>query len=138
MRNRRFRVNQLLRSPAMIRSSRKLKRQTGKRYLAKPPHIRFSSINRHSNNYNNNTWSYNNNNSNNIRHMNNLIESRRSIQASRPRYTNVGLTPNQAKLFANISARYNNPANMKQAVYTRAISGKNRNTLTQKIRALYE
>lgn len=110
----------------------------GKRYLAKPAHIRFSNKNSYSNNNNNNTWNYNNNNTNNLAHMNALIESRRSIQPSYPRYQNVSLSPEQAKLFANISALYNDPETMKDALVSSGISRKNRNRLTQKIRALYE
>jgi hypothetical protein len=39
-------------------------------------------------------------------------ESRRSIQTTRPPYKNVGLNEKQSKLFANLSAAYNDPEDM--------------------------
>jgi hypothetical protein len=127
MKNRRFRVNQLLKSP-----TRRLRRQQAKRYLTKPSHIRFS--NNINNNWSTNFSTYSNNN---IKHMINLVQSRQSIVPSKPRYRNVGLTPNQAKLFANMSANYNTPEEMLNAINTMNISNTNRETLRQKIYALY-
>lgn len=39
-------------------------------------------------------------------------ESRRSIQTSRPKYENASLNEKQSKLFANLSAAYNEPEDM--------------------------
>ena len=44
--------------------------------------------------------------------MNSLRESRRSIQTSRGKYQNVRLNETQSKLFANLSAAYNEPGDM--------------------------
>jgi hypothetical protein len=41
-----------------------------------------------------------------------MSESRKSIQTTRPRYENVGLNEKQSKLFANLSAAYNDPEDM--------------------------
>ena len=127
MKNRRFRVNQLLKPP-----TRRLRRQQAKRYLTKPSHIRFS--NNINNNWNTNFSTYSNNN---IKHMINLVQSRQSIVPSKPSYRNVGLSPQQAKLFANISAKYNSPEEMLNAINTMNMSNMNRETLQQKIFALY-
>jgi hypothetical protein len=126
MKNRRFRVNQLLKPP-----TRRLRRQQGKRYLVKPAHLRFSN---NVNNWNTNLSNYSNNN---IRYMINLVQSRQSIIPSKAPYRNVGLTPNQAKQFANMSAQYNTPDEMLNAINTMNISNTNRETLRQKIYALY-
>ena len=130
LRNRRFRVNQLLKAPG---KTRHLERQAGKRYLVKPSHLRFSTVNNYSNNNNN----LNNYTKNNLNYMRNLVQSRKSIVPSRQYLENVGLTPNQAKLFANISAQYNTPEQMYNRLYRRNISNKNRNALGKKINALY-
>jgi hypothetical protein len=47
-----------------------------------------------------------------INGINALRESRKSIQTTRPRYENVGLNEKQSKLFANLSAAYNDPEDM--------------------------
>jgi hypothetical protein len=44
--------------------------------------------------------------------INALSESRKSIQTTRPPYKNVGLNEKQSKLFANLSAAYNEPEDM--------------------------
>jgi len=44
--------------------------------------------------------------------INALRESRKSIQTTRPPYENVGLNEKQSKLFANLSAAYNDPEDM--------------------------
>jgi hypothetical protein len=44
--------------------------------------------------------------------INALRESRKSIQTTRPTYENVGLNEKQSKLFANLSAAYNDPEDM--------------------------
>ena len=129
MNNRRSRVNRMLRGPA---TTRRLKRNPGRRYLVKPSHLRFSNTTNVSNN--NNLSNYSNNN---INHLKALIESRKSIVPSRPYHQNIGLTPNQAILFANLSANYNDPRSMINALTRKNISNKNRNILRQKVYALY-
>ena len=132
MKNRRFRVNQLLKAP--MKQTRRLQRQAGKRYLVKPSHLRFSNVN----NYSNNNWNnYSNYEKNNVNHVKALIESRKSIVPTRSQYKNVAFTPNQAKLFANISLQYNTPEEMYNRLYQKNISNKNRNILGKKINALY-
>ncbi len=131
-RNRRFRVNQLLKTPKAIRNTRKLKRQFGKRRLIRPNHIRFSNtVNSSDNNLN-----YNSLSNNNINYMNALVESRTSIPKTL-RYGNVALSPSQAKLLANISRKYNRSQNMISALYRNNISNKNRETLRRKIHFTY-
>lgn len=44
--------------------------------------------------------------------INALRESRKSIETTRPTYDNVGLNEKQSKLFANLSAAYNDPEDM--------------------------
>ena len=44
--------------------------------------------------------------------INALRESRKSIETTRPKYENVGLNEKQSKLFANLSAAYNDPEDM--------------------------
>ena len=133
LKNRRFRVNQLLRTPKSLASTKRLRRQSGKRYLVKPTHLRFNTT--VNNNNNNNTWNtYSNNN---INYLNALVESRKSILPSRPQHRNVSLSPNQAVLFANLSAKYNNPSQMLNALNRKNIPNKNRNTFRKKIYALY-
>jgi hypothetical protein len=132
LKNRRFRVNQLLRSPKSLASTRRLQRQRGRRFLQKPSHIRFNNTEYHSNN-SNNTWNTNSN----TNHMNALVLSRKSIVPSRPRYENVPLTPKQAILFANLSSKANNVNEMVRALNSANISRKNRNIFLKKMYALY-
>jgi prophage DNA circulation protein len=132
LKNRRFRVNQLLKAP--VRQTRRFQRQAGKRFLVKPAHLRFSNVN----NYSNNNWNnYSNYENNNINHMRALVESRKSIMPSQRYYNNAYLTPNQAKLFANISLQYNTPEEMYNRLFRNNITNKNRNALRKKINALY-
>jgi hypothetical protein len=44
--------------------------------------------------------------------INALRESRKSIQTTPPKYENGGLNEKQSKLFANLSAAYNDPEDM--------------------------
>ena len=44
--------------------------------------------------------------------INALRESRKSIQTTPPKYENVSLNEKQSKLFANLSAAYNEPEDM--------------------------
>jgi hypothetical protein len=44
--------------------------------------------------------------------INALRESRKSIETTRPKYENVSLNEKQSKLFANLSAAYNEPEDM--------------------------
>lgn len=134
LRNRRARVNK------MLRNTRRVKRQVGKRYLVKPSHIRFSNKNAYSNNNNinnsnNETWNLNDL-LNNI-HQRELTESRKSIVPSKPTYQNVRMNPKQAKLYANILSRFNDPNEMLNALNMMPMSQKDHNVLVGRIRSMF-
>ncbi len=129
MKNRRFRVRKLLGLP-----TRKIQRQQGKRYLTKPKHIRFSNnVSSSNNNYN---TEFNNNNFN---HTRALVNSRKSINVSRPLYRmHYGFSPREAKLYANLSAKYNDPVNFGNAIIkNNSLSNNDRELFLEKIRANY-
>lgn len=83
-----------------------LKRGIGTRFLVNRPK-QFQIANE------TNVFGTNFNNTNvNKERSNNLRKSRFSGERSRPRYPNVRLNEKQAKLFANLSAAYNEPEEM--------------------------
>jgi hypothetical protein len=133
MRNRRARVNRMLRTSNNVRS-RKLQRQPGKRYLTKPSHIRFSNNVSYSNNNYNTEF-----NNNNFNHTRALVNSRKSITVSRPLYRlQYGFSPREAKLYANLSAKYNSPENLANAIMkNESLSNNDRELFLEKIRANY-
>jgi hypothetical protein len=127
MKNRRSRVNRMLRT-------RKLQRQQGKRYLTKPNHLRFSNNVSYSNNNYNTEF-----NNNNFNHTRALVNSRKSINVSRPVYRmHYGFSPREAKLYANLSAKYNSPENFANAILQNtSLSNNDRELFFEKFRANY-
>lgn len=141
LRNRAARVRRMMGK----NKTRRVKRQEGRRYLVKPGHIRFSNRNRYSNenntNNNNETWNYNNilKNIENEEHMRELVESRKSVLPSFPEYGSPRLNPNQAKRFANLLSRYNDPNTMVNALSRNTtMSNRNRRIFRAKIREMFE
>jgi hypothetical protein len=90
----------------MLRNKHKLTRnKRGTRYLLDPrKQFRFSNGANNGNLLPTEVYGRNG--------INALRESRKSIQTTRPTYENVGLNEKQSKLFANLSAAYNDPEDM--------------------------
>jgi hypothetical protein len=129
LRNRRARVNTLLTSP---RKTRQIRRQTGKRYLLRPNHIRFSN----QINSSTNTWTnFTNNNANYTRA---LVESRKSIVPSRaPPRSQIPLSPKGAAFLANLTSKYNDPRDMMYALRESNISERARYVIALKLREMF-
>lgn len=101
---RRNRVTQMMKG--LKHKAHTLKRGIASRYLVnEPKQIKISNTK--------NVFGTNiNNNNANKERSNNLRKSRLSGEQSRPKYKNVRLNEKQSKLFANLSAAYNDPGDM--------------------------